>query len=197
MTVVGLIRHGLTDWNTEKRVQGQTDIPLNAFGRKQAELLSHRMKDEDWDYIYASDLGRAHETASYIANVKQMEVTTDQRLREMFCGQIEGTTLEERVAKWGEDWSQLDLGVETHQQIAARGVSFIQDVIERHPNQKVLIVSHGALLSLTLMDLIPHENIEAHIHNTSVTTLQHINSRWECLKYNCISHLDGLAPETV
>lgn len=191
MTVIGLIRHGLTDWNTERRIQGQTDVPLNELGRKQAELLSQRMKDEHWDYIYASDLGRARETAACIGNVKQMEVNTDQRLREMFCGEIEGTTLEERVAKWGEDWSQLDLGVETHQQIAARGVSFIQEVIERHPNQKVLIVSHGALLSLTLMDLIPHEDIEEHLHNTSVTTIRHTENRWECLQYNCIAHLDG------
>ncbi|KRE59665.1 histidine phosphatase family protein [Paenibacillus sp. Soil750] len=192
MTVIGLIRHGLTDWNTERRIQGQTDVPLNEFGRKQAELLSQRMKDEDWDFIYASDLGRALETATFIGNVKQMEVKTDQRLREMFCGQIEGTTVEERVAKWGEDWDQLDLGVETHQQIAARGVSFIQDVIERHPNQKVLIVSHGALLSLTLMDLIPHEDIAEHIHNTSVTTIRHNENRWEYIQYNCIAHLDGL-----
>lgn len=191
MTVIGLVRHGLTDWNTERRIQGQTDIPLNEIGRKQAELLSQRMKDEEWDYIYASDLGRARETAACIGHVKQMEVSTDERLREMFCGEIEGTTLEERVAKWGEDWSQLDLGVETHQQIAARGVSFIQEVIERHPNQKVLIVSHGALLSLTLMDLIPHEDIEEHLDNTSVTKIRHAESRWECLQYNCIAHLDG------
>lgn len=97
--------------------------------------------------------------------------------------------MEERVAKWGEDWPQLDLGVETHQEIAARGVSFIQEVIDKHPDQKVLIVSHGALLSLTLMDLIPHEDIEEHLHNTSVTKLLHTENRWECLLYNCITHL--------
>lgn len=191
MTVIGLIRHGVTDWNTERRIQGHTNIPLNAAGRKQAELLAHRMVDEEWDVIYASDLGRAQETAAYIGQVKQLEVQTDPRLREMYCGEIEGTTQEERVAKWGEDWSQLDLGRETYQAIAARGVSFIQEVIAKHPNQKVLIVSHGGLLSLTLKDLITHEDIEEHLHNTSVTKLRHMDNRWECLLYNCIAHLDG------
>src|SRR4051794_22337782 len=109
MTVVGLIRHGVTDWNRERRIQGHTNIPLNADGRKQAELLANRMVDEEWDVIYASDLGRAQETAACIGHVKQLEVQTDPRLREMYCGEIEGTTQEERVAKWGEDWSTLDL----------------------------------------------------------------------------------------
>ena len=120
MTVIGLIRHGLTDWNTEMRIQGHTDIPLNSHGRKQAELLAERMKNEDWDYIYTSDLGRARETAEHIGTLKQIEVSTDPRLREMYCGQIEGTTMAERIAKWGENWSQLDLGMESNQAIAAR-----------------------------------------------------------------------------
>ncbi|OCT14483.1 phosphoglycerate kinase [Paenibacillus pectinilyticus] len=189
MTVIGLIRHGVTDWNTERRIQGHTDIPLNADGRQQAELLSKRMQNEEWDYIYASDLGRARETAAYIGHVKGIEVKTDPRLREMFCGLIEGTTLEERVAKWGEDWSEQDLGMETHPDIAARGVKFIQDVVAWHPNQNILIVSHGGLLSHTLMQLIPHEDIEDHLHNTSVTKIVHQQNQWACLLYNCTAHL--------
>lgn len=47
MTIIGLIRHGLTDWNTERRVQGQTDVSLNEVGHRQAELITQRMKDEE------------------------------------------------------------------------------------------------------------------------------------------------------
>lgn len=189
MTVIGLIRHGLTDWNTEMRIQGHTDIPLNSHGRKQAELLAERMKNEDWDYIYTSDLGRARETAEHIGTLKQIEVSTDKRLREMYCGQIEGTTMAERIAKWGENWSQLDLGMESNQAIAARGVNFVQEVLEKHPDQRILIVSHGGLLARTLKDLVPHVDTSAHLNNTSVTKLVYDKNQWECQLYNCVAHL--------
>jgi probable phosphoglycerate mutase len=191
MTVIGLIRHGLTDWNAEIRIQGHTDIPLNSQGRSQAERLAERMKHEEWDYIYSSDLGRARETAEQIGKLKQLEVSTDPRLREMYCGQIEGTTLAERVAKWGDNWSQLDLGMETNQAIAARGVDFVQEIREKHPNARVLIVSHGGLLARTIKNLIPHVDTSEHLNNTSVTKLVYDKDQWECQLFNCIAHLSA------
>lgn len=122
MTIIGLIRHGVTDWNREYRAQGHADIPLNSEGRRQAELLANRMQNEEWDYIYSSDLSRALETAETIGRMKNIEVKIDKRLREMNCGLIEGTTEQDRVDKWGYGWARLDLGIESNEDIISRGM---------------------------------------------------------------------------
>jgi len=189
MALIGLIRHGVTDWNHEYRAQGQADIPLNDEGRRQAELLSKRMKNEDWDYIYSSDLSRALETAEIIGRVKNIEVKIDQDLREMNCGLIEGTTEKDRVSKWGYGWSKLDLGIESNNEIITRGMKCIMEISERHSDKKVLIVSHGALIGLTLKKLIPHFDTGEHLHNTSITIINNNQTRWDCELYNCINHL--------
>lgn len=188
----GLIRHGITDWNVARKAQGQTDIPLNTQGKEQAKALAHRMRNDGWDVIYASDLSRAKETADTVAEQIGKQVILDPRLREMHCGQIEGTTEEERRARWGDDWRSLDLGLESHESIAERGLAFFHDVSQTHlrdMNRNILVVSHGALLGITLQKLVPHVNTEEHLLNTSVTILTFANDRWDCELYNCAAHL--------
>ena len=118
MTTVGFVRHGITEWNVEGRAQGQTDIPLNEDGRKQAAALADRLlSKEGWDVIASSDLKRARETAEIIARRLHIgEIVFDERLREIHCGLIEGLTVEERVAKWGEDWRGQALEMDKSEQ---------------------------------------------------------------------------------
>jgi probable phosphoglycerate mutase len=189
MTQVGFIRHGTTDWNIQRRAQGQTDIPLNEAGRGQAHALANRLKSEEWDIIYSSDLSRAKETADIVANALGLTVQTDQRLREMYCGEIEGTLLEERIAKWGSNWESLSLGVEDNESITERGTSFVSYLTEKYQDKRVLVVSHGALVGITLKRLIPHVDTEGHLNNTSITKLRHVSGKWECELFNCAKHL--------
>jgi probable phosphoglycerate mutase len=189
MTQIGFIRHGITDWNVQRRAQGQTDIPLNDTGRGQAHALANRLKSEEWDIIYSSDLSRAKETADIIADALGLTVLTDQRLREMYCGEIEGTSIEDRITKWGKDWESLSLGVEADELIAARGTSFASYLTEKYPGMRVLVVSHGALLGRTLKQLIPHVDTEVHLNNTSITKLTLVSGKWDCGLYNCAKHL--------
>lgn len=190
MTVIGLVRHGVTDWNAQMRAQGHTDIPLNEEGRRQAERLGVRMSGEVWDYVYSSDLGRAMETARSAAGSGAMEVATDVRLREVFLGEIEGTTEAERVTRWGDNWRDLDLGEESRDAVAERGVQAINEIADRHPGKRVLIVSHGGLIGLAFKRLIPHFETAEFIRNTSVTVVRLTEEgRWECDLFNCTKHL--------
>ncbi|QLG37221.1 MULTISPECIES: histidine phosphatase family protein [unclassified Paenibacillus] len=192
MTQIALIRHGSTAWNKEKRSQGQTDNPLDQEGREQALLLAARLSEETWDAIYASDLERASETARIIGDrLGIQEIHLDPRLREMGGGQVEGTTEAERVAKWGADWNTLDLGRELADAGTIRGIAALEDIVRQHPNGKVIVVSHGAILRNTLRGLVPEIDVSAKLSNTSITRISWEAESWQCELYNCSAHLDS------
>ncbi|HSJ36997.1 MAG TPA: histidine phosphatase family protein, partial [Planococcus sp. (in: firmicutes)] len=98
MTTIGIVRHGITEWNLLGIAQGSSNIPLNKTGKEQAIALSERLAvEEEWDLIIASDLERAKETAEIIGAKLGLPIShVDTRLREMNGGEIEGTTEEER-----------------------------------------------------------------------------------------------------
>ena len=97
-----LIRHGETDWNRQRKLQGHTDIPLNDLGRAQAESLRSLITDLRFDEVLASDLQRARRTGEIC--LPGTALNTTPLLRETFLGQAEGLTREEILAKWPELW---------------------------------------------------------------------------------------------
>ena len=190
MTRIGFIRHGNTDWNVEKRAQGQMDIPLNETGRQQAHALAERLQHEPWEIIYSSDLSRAADTAQAVAAALGLDVHKDERLREKSWGKLEGTTVEDRVKKWGNDWKSLQLDIETEESMKDRGLSFIKEICSKHPDQEVLVVSHGALLGRLFDSLIPDARTNELLGNTSLTIVTNSAGQWDCSLYNCTKHLD-------
>ncbi|MGN7382385.1 2,3-bisphosphoglycerate-dependent phosphoglycerate mutase [Chlamydia abortus] len=191
MTTIGLVRHGVTDWNLEGRAQGQHDIPLNEEGIRQARLLGERLAQEHWDYIYTSDLARASRTAEIIAEAMGMKVTGyDARLREKSHGDLDGTTEEERIERWGPSWREIDHGEETLQDVLRRSLSFMKEITAKHPEDRVLVVSHGAWIRATMGELIRDREISK-LSNTSICVLQHTEENWSCLLYNCTRHLEA------
>ena len=104
MTTIGLIRHGITEWNKLGKAQGISDIPLNELGRKQAFYIGDRLlKEGKWDMIISSDLLRAIETAQIIGSKINLSVCHfDKRIREIDCGEIEGTTEKDPTEKMGK-----------------------------------------------------------------------------------------------
>ncbi|WP_404450211.1 histidine phosphatase family protein [Sutcliffiella horikoshii] len=192
MTKLGFIRHGSTAWNKERRAQGSTNIPLDQDGIRDAESLADRIKNEEWDVIYSSDLLRAMQTAEIVArNLQVEEVYLDSRLQEVNGGQIEGTTEPERIERWGEDWRNLDLGIEPREIVIKRALSFIEEVTEKHKDQNVLVVSHGSYIRHILRELVKDLKVEDHLENTSVSTVKVREGLWECELYNCTKHLKG------
>ncbi len=190
MSLLGLVRHGITAWNKEGRAQGHTDIPLDEEGILQARALAERLSAEEWDGIYASDLSRARQTAEIIAErIGIADLRLDKRLREMYCGKIEGTTEDERLAMWGDNWRELDLGIESGEALGERGAACMEEIMRTQSGQRILVVSHGALLGWSLKRLIPHVDTQEHLKNTSITKLKRAERIWECDLYNCTLHL--------
>jgi len=135
VTALLLVRHGETDWNAEGRLQGQTDTPLNDYGRRQARGLAEQLAGERLDAVYASDLARARETAEILAGPLGLPVELDAGLREKNWGNWEGLTSTERdrVVYVGES-------TQAHRE---RTLAALHRIADRHPGGRVLVVTHG------------------------------------------------------
>jgi broad specificity phosphatase PhoE len=149
VTTLLLARHGETDWNRDGRWQGHANTSLNERGREQARELADGLT-EQIDVIYSSDLARARETAEIVARPLGLEVEIDARLRERGFGSWEGLThpeVEERdgeaLARWrvGEGHGADD--AEPYDAFAERMRRFLEDVLVRHPDERVLVITHG------------------------------------------------------
>ena len=146
MAQILLARHGETDWNLGRRVQGHTDIPLNANGVAQAQALAQELAAEPLVAIFASDLARASDTAAAVAARHGLPVSIDPDLREKNFGTWEGLTdtdIDERFpsavrGRWGDG--------ETTQAVAVRAVAAIDRIRDVHPAGAILVVSHGGPL---------------------------------------------------
>lgn len=189
MERIGFIRHGITDWNVEKRVQGQLDIPLNEQGRSQARALADWLHQGDWDVICASDLARAAETARIVSEKLGIPVTTDERLREVQYGRQEGTTLADRMCRWGDRHDRIDWELEEEAAVIQRGIAAISDIVSRHPGKRILIVSHGEMLEVLMATLLGRPIERDVLHNTAFSVLTHREGTWECVQFNSIQHL--------
>jgi broad specificity phosphatase PhoE len=146
VTRIVIVRHGETDWNRDRRVQGHSDTPLNDSGRAQARALAAELGDVD--VVYASDLSRARETAGILAGGR--EVRVDPRLRERSFGDWEGLTtteIEERYPDGHRRWQAGegfgDGTAEPYEAVRDRVASFLEDVLRDHPDETVLVVTHG------------------------------------------------------
>lgn len=92
-SVFGLLRHGETEWNTKKRIQGFNNSPLTAKGISQTKEWARTLQQWEWDQIYASDLGRVKQTAAILNQSLQLPTFFDKRLREQNWGDWEGLTI--------------------------------------------------------------------------------------------------------
>ncbi len=148
-TVLGLFRHGQTDWNIDLRLQGTADIPMNQTGIEQVSRAAEVIAKTSWDLILSSPLGRAKQSAEIIS--KQLgvqKVETHDLLLERAFGIGEGMLYEE----WNSKYSHLDEipGAESTQLITERSQRLLDYVEQNFPGKKVMAVSHGALIRFVL-----------------------------------------------
>jgi broad specificity phosphatase PhoE len=152
MTRILLVRHGETDWNVSRRVQGHSDTPLNATGRAQARALGAELADEPIDAAYSSDLMRAHETARLVAEPRGLDVIALSDLRERHFGTWEGLTDDEIFARFPEAREGPWGDGETKEAMLARVRVALQNIADAHPGGCVLVVSHGGPLRAVLAE---------------------------------------------
>ncbi len=155
-----LIRHGETIWNAEGRIQGQGDSPLTERGIAQARAVARRLQEEEFTTLYGSHLGRVIETARHIADVTGHAITIDERLQERHYGLFEGLTYAEAQTQHPDifaTYQQLRYtadyahpGAESLRQLTERGQVVFQALAERHAGERLVIVSHGALIGAML-----------------------------------------------
>jgi alpha-ribazole phosphatase len=134
-----LVRHGATDWNQQRRIQGLSNLGLNETGRKQAEALAQSLKDVKVDAIYTSPLRRAQETARAIGRFHQVEVVTIDGLKELDVGEVDGLTYEEMrirhsefFTKWMSDFTSVRLpGGGTVPELRDQCCAAIQDIVKK------------------------------------------------------------------
>ncbi len=151
-----LVRHGETDWNSEKRVQGQIDIDLNSAGRAQARAVAEGLREQRFAAVYSSDLLRAWRTAQIAAAGWQIAVSPAPTLRERDFGVLQGlTAAEARLAKphaYRHHQARTpDYDCETGESLvdfAARVMAGLQGLAERHAGQSVLAFTHGGVLDV-------------------------------------------------
>lgn len=199
-----LVRHGETEWNHQRRYQGQSDIPLSELGKRQAELVAQRLDGHPIEAIYASDLKRAWETASIISEKCGLEISPEPRLRELKFGILEGLTFEEAeekypemISAWLEDFNHTPQGAETIDQFHARIVSLLEHLKRNHEGQVVLLVGHGGSLSEVLrvvLGLSRQKRWYIEMENASLSEVS-ISEEYVALKrVNDTHHLIGKIP---
>ena len=158
MVRVILVRHGETEWNRLRRIQGSnSNIPLNETGKQQAESLALRLKSEPIKAIYSSPLQRSLDTAQAIARYHQLEVHLEPDLREFNLGELEGTKIEHLGKSYREILitnSQGELlprvpGGESLREVQQRAWSAVQRLVSQHPEGIIVVVGHYfALLTI-------------------------------------------------
>jgi probable phosphoglycerate mutase len=205
-----LIRHGETDWNVDKRLQGHIDIGLNAEGQRQAAALGQVLGDEPLDAIYASDLQRARDTAQAVASVQGRSVHIDAALRERCYGGFEGLQHHEIEQRYPQDfaaWKARELDArypageriaETMREFSERAVGAVTRLIHaecQHQaggRRKIAIVTHGGVLECiyrwaTQSDIEQARDFD--IFNASINRLQWDGERLHVRQWADIAHL--------
>lgn len=155
-TRICFVRHGETDWNVEKRIQGHIDIGLNETGRAQALAMAFNAAHVSFKAIYSSDLVRAHETAKALAERENVEIKLLPQLRERNYGIFQGITAAEGAKRYPEAYKHYmarDAGYhfetgESMTQLVARVSEAVDWMVRHHGGQTIAAVTHGGVLDI-------------------------------------------------
>ena len=202
-----VVRHGETFYNAQRRLTGQSDIPLNSLGERQAVALGDCLATEHLDAIVTSDLERTCVTARAIASSHGLVVQEDSDLRELAFGEWEGYTFDEVLAKdanqvslWREDPTiYAPPGGETVAQLRDRCARALKRWQTEYPDASVLWVTHGGLIGVLLCHVLGIDlkrRWQFSHDNASISELRLRGDRLIIVRLNETAHIRALHLET-
>jgi probable phosphoglycerate mutase len=211
MTELIVIRHGETDWNRQHRFQGQIDVPLNATGLRQAELLGQRLASEPADVLVASDLLRAQATALPLSRAWGLKMHTEPLWREQCFGVLEGLDVPTIRSQHGALWDRwvrheadyaLPGGAESNRMFFDRVRRALAATLAAFAGRRVAVVTHGGVLDMLWRNAhgLPLDGArDCAIPNTGINRLRWADDRLQVLHWADAEHLVGLPeqPNTV
>lgn len=205
-TEIYLIRHGQTEWNLEGRWQGQMNSDLTPLGVAQAKAVARRLEATEFHVLYSSDLTRTYDTAKAISATTGHEILAEKRLRERRGGLMEGHTLVEAQEKFPEHFEvalhqrPADFafpGGESEIELRDRAMDVLTELAERHPGERVVAVSHGAILNTFLRHVLGAQStsLAFRLNNCGLSIVTYGKFRsgdWMVNTINEIGYLDGI-----
>ena len=216
MTDFILIRHGETNWNRERRFQGQLDVPLNAVGREQARRVGERLSQEFADHLITSDLLRTQQTAAPISLLRPAQAALAAQLnaglREQSFGRLEGMSVPEIQQTLPEVWTRwtefdadytVDDG-ETARQFHTRVMQAMSALARAHAHKTLIIVTHGGVLDMiyrTAQDQLLSGPRVAEIPNGGINRVRSFERagslKFEIMDWADARHLHGMPEQPV
>jgi probable phosphoglycerate mutase len=206
-TQVLFIRHGETDWNRIKRIQGHIDIPLAVTGLEQAAQLAQRLSLESkagatLDAVYTSDLVRAQQTAKPFADALGLSLHLNVGLRERWYGDFQGHDSDEIRAKYPSEYAVWQShnpdftppGGESQRAFSQRVLRTIEPVVAAHPNGRIACVAHGGVLDCIYRFVrglpldVPRE---WPLLNSSINVVDFENGHAKIVSWGDVAHLSA------
>lgn len=200
MTRLYLIRHGQTEWNVEKKMQGKKNSNLTKLGIEQANKLSKRLSKQNFDYIYSSPLKRAYDTAKIIRGERNIEIIKDENLQEMGFGVWEGRPPEELKNTYPEQYKNFwekphlyePIDGENFKDFNDRVIKSLFSIIQNHKDSEILIVTHTIVI-LHIMSYFENRELKRmweppHINPASLSMVEVNDGSHEIILYGDIEH---------
>ncbi|WP_079435858.1 histidine phosphatase family protein [Zoogloea sp. LCSB751] len=206
-TRICLVRHGETPWNTERRLQGHIDIPLNDHGLIQAKATAASLAGERFDAAYSSDLTRARQTAEAVTTRNGLQLTLDSGLRERHYGIFQALTYDEARERFPAEYHRFETrdpdfafpeGGESLREFARRIHDKLAAIAHAHRGGTVLVVTHGGVLDIAHR-LAAGKPLETPrdftILNAALNWIGHDGDNWSLISWGEQRHLDSALDE--
>lgn len=192
-THIILLRHGETDWNAQRRIQGQTDTALNEQGRAQSRTLVGATMGLQIDALYSSDLARARDSAAYLAEARGLTAIPLPQLRERHLGMFQGWTGDAAQSRWPQEYARYrqrdpeqTLGDgESLQQLQRRVVTVCEELVARHHGEHIALLTHAGVIDILYRHVLGrplHTARDFEIGNASVHRFDCDANAWHLLR---------------